>query len=123
VSNPNFPELSRAPALRTKTSTIDPTLRDPMENGMETTRAKFTRRRRKWSVTIDFLTNDDWTRLETFVQQDAVYGAQIFIFPDNRDPRNPQSLCVRFDPVPTYTDAGFVGTEFRQNAAFGLSEV
>jgi hypothetical protein len=123
VSNPAFPELSRAPSLRTKTATIDPTLRDPMENGMESTRAKFTRRRRKWQVTIDFLTNDDWTRLETFVQQDAVYGAQIFTFQDNRDPRNPVTLLVRFDPVPTYTDAGYVGAEFRQNASFGISEV
>lgn len=123
MSNPAFPELSRKPALRTKTSTIDPTIRDNMENGMETTRAKFTRRRRKWSVTIDFLTPDDSTTLETFVQEDAVYGSEIFTFADERDPRNLVTLIVRFDPVPTYTDAGNVGGEFRQNASFGLSEV
>jgi hypothetical protein len=120
---PAFPSLSRAPKLSTRTSTQDPTLRDPMENGMETTRAKFTRRRRQWNVSIDFLTNDDWNALETFVQEDAVYGANIFIFPDNRDPANPQSLEVRFATIPAYTDAGFVEDQFRQNCTFVIREV
>ena len=122
MSTPAFPTLSRAPSLRTKTTTIDPTLRDPMENGMETTRAKFTRRRRKWSVTIDFIPNADWLTLETFVETDSVYGAEIFTFVDTR-PATPETLTVRFETLPAYTDAGYVGTEFRQNCAFELGEV
>jgi hypothetical protein len=87
---PVFPTLSRKPALRTKTTSIDPTLRDPTENGMETTRAKFTRRRRKWAVTIDFLTLNDQNMLEAFVVNDAVYGANIFSFTDTRQPVGPE---------------------------------
>jgi hypothetical protein len=120
---PVFPTLSRKPALRTKTTSIDPTLRDPTENGMETTRAKFTRRRRKWAVTIDFLTNADLDTLETFVQTDAVYGANIFTFVDTRPLSGPVTLMVRFETIPSYTDAGFTETEFRQNASFEIGEV
>jgi hypothetical protein len=92
---PTFPTLTRKPALRTKTSTFDPTLRDTMENGMETTRARYTRRRRKWSVSIDMMTNADWNTLEAFVQQDAVYGALPFHFFDTRQPAGNQ---IAFDP-------------------------
>jgi hypothetical protein len=117
-----FPTLSRKPALRTKTSTFDPTLRDTMENGMETSRAKFTRRRRKWSVTIDFLTDADWLTLEDFVANDAVYGAEIFTFVDDRR-ATPEILMVRFSIIPSYTDAGFVGSGYVQNCTFELGEV
>jgi hypothetical protein len=120
---PQFPELSRAPALRTKTTSIDPTIRDSFENGMASSRARFTRRRRRWTVSLDFLTNDDVSTLEAFVQQDAVYGANIFIFPDNRDPANPQELLVRFEVIPAYTDAGWYVDQFRQDATFEIGEV
>jgi hypothetical protein len=122
VSYPAFPTLTRKPALKTKTSTIDPTLRDPMENGMETSRAKFTRRRRKWSVTIDFLSGPDWIALENFVINTAVYGANIFTIVDTR-PATPETLNVRFETIPSYTDAGWVWDQFRQNCSFELGEV
>jgi hypothetical protein len=122
-ANPTFPELSRAPALRTKGTTLDPTLRDSMENGMESTRAKFTRRRRQWTVAIDFLTPTDITTLDNFIENIAVYGAAIFLFEDLRDPRNPATLTVRFSVLPSYTDAGWVEGFFRQNTSFELREV
>ena len=121
--NPDFPELSRKPALRTKTSTIDPTLRDTMENGMETTRAKFTRRRRQYSVSIDLLTPADVQLLEQFVENIVTYGALPFIFFDHRDPTNPLQLLVRFSVLPAFTDCGWVAGFFRQNCTFELREV
>lgn len=121
---PTFPELSRSPALKTKTTSLDPTLRDAMENGMSSSRAKFTRRRRRWTVAIDFLTNDDAAALEDFVTRVAVYGANIFIFPDNRNPSGPDtSLYVRFEVIPVYTDAGWMQEEYRQNCTFEIGEV
>ncbi len=120
---PTFPELSRKPALKTKTTSLDPTLRDPMENGMVASRAAFTRRRRKWSVTIDALTPNDVAALEAFVMEDAVFGAQMFFFADTRDPRNPQQYLVRFDVIPSYTDAGSIEGEFRQGCSFEIGEV
>lgn len=122
MSYPAFPTLSRKLALRTKTTSLDPTLRDPMENGMETTRAKFTRRRRTWDVAIDFLTNADVTALETFVVNTAVYGANIFTIVDTR-PASPVTLTVRFATIPAYTDAGWMVGEFRQNTTFSIREV
>ncbi len=120
---PSFPDLSRAPALRTKTSSFDPTLRDTMENGMVSTRARFTRRRRSWDVEIQFLTNDDWRALEQFVQVTVVYGAGIFFFTDRRDAQNPAQLTVRFSKIPTYTDAGWIQNQYTQNCTFSIEEV
>jgi hypothetical protein len=120
---PTFPELSRSPTLRTRGSTIDPTLRDTMDNGMETTRAKFTRRRRQWSWGIDFLTNEDVEALESFVLNIANYGANIFLFQDPRNQDNPQTYTVRFSVIPAYLDAGWIDGEYRQNCTFEIREV
>ena len=121
---PSFPDLSRQPALKTKTTSVDPTLRDEQSNGMESSRAKFTRRRRTWATTIEGLTNDDWRTLEQFVTSDAIqYGAGMFYFLDTRDPTHPEELLVRFSKIPEYTDAGWIEGELCQNAAFELKEV
>jgi len=119
----DFPTLSRKPALKTRESTIDPTLRDSLENGMETSRARFTRRRRQFDVSIEHLTPADKTTLEDFVETDAVFGALSFNFPDNRDPANPVSLNVRFSTIPSYVEAGNEEGVFRQNCTFQIREV
>lgn len=118
-----FPNLSRKPSLKTRGSTLDPTLRDSYENGMESTRARWTRPRREWQVSIDHLTPADVDTLETFVAKQAVFGAVQFGYPDSRDPQNPRVYTVRFSTLPAYTDDGSVEGEFRQNAQFGIREV
>ncbi|HSU19902.1 MAG TPA: hypothetical protein VLI45_09195 [Acidobacteriaceae bacterium] len=118
-----FPKLSRKPALKTQAKTLDPTLRDSYENGMESTRARYKRRRREWNVSIDFLTPADVTVLDNFVENLAVYGANSFTFPDNRDPKHPQSYVVRFSTLPAYADANNIEGEFRQNCTFAIREV
>jgi len=119
----NFPRLSRKPALKTRGTTLDPTLRDSMENGMESTRARFTRPRRQWEVSIDALTPADARKLQTFVELEAVFGANPFLFRDNRDPRHPEQLTVRFSTLPAFVDAGSIASEFRQNVTFTIREV
>lgn len=118
-----FPELSRKPALKTHGVTIDPTLRDSYENGMESTRARYTRRRRQWDVSIDMITPQDYATLDSFVENLAVYGANFFGFPDDRDPTNPQVYRVRFATIPAYVDAGNIEGQFRQNVTFTLREL
>ncbi len=119
-----FPQLSRKPALRTRGTTLDPTIRDSYENGMESTRARYTRPRRQWDYAIDFLTPADVRRLQNFVEKKAVFGALPFIFPDPaRDPSTPSYPNVRFSTLPSYTDAGNVDGQFRQNCAFQIREV
>ena len=114
---PPFPELSRAFALRQVENPVDPTLRDPMENGMETTRARFTRLRRSFSVALDLLTADDKTALDTFYQTTVVYGALPFLLADPRNAENPQTYTVRFSTLPKYSDAGWIAADTLGNAA------
>lgn len=94
-----------------------------MENGMETTRARFTRRRRQWTVTINFLSQGDMLKLENFVSLTVNYGANIFYFTDTRDPYRLQVYTVRFSKLPEYEDADWVADSFRQNCTFELREV
>jgi hypothetical protein len=117
----NFPELSRKPALKTKTTTLDPTLRDSYENGMESTRARYTRQRRQWDVQIEALTPDDKTALDNFVRLQAVYGAVRFFFPNPLD--KDDVWTVRFSTLPSYQDAGNIEGGFRTNCSFQLREV
>jgi hypothetical protein len=121
VSTP-FPTLSRKASLKTRETTLDPTLRDSYENGMESTRARYTRRRRQWDVTIDHLTPADIALLDSFVTTVAVYGAQIFTFPEYRF-YNPAGYQVRFSALPAYSDDGNVEGQFRQNCTFQIREV
>lgn len=119
----NFPRLSRKPALKTRESTLDPTLRDNYENGMVATRARYTRTYRKWGVSIDFMTPADKRRLDAFVEKKVKFGALIFLFPDVRDPKHPENYKVRFSTLPAYIDTGFVDGYYRQNCTFELEEV
>jgi hypothetical protein len=121
---PHFPRLSRHPALKTKGDyALDPTLRDDMANGMETTRAKFTRLRRQYTVTFENLTNADVAALRDFVENVAVAGANIFWITDNRDRTNPKQLMVRFSKLPSDDDAGWVQDQLRQTCMFEVREV
>ena len=117
-----FPTLSRKPALKARETTVDPTLRDSMENGMESTRARYTRQRRQWDVSIDMLTPADKAKLNTFVVDVAVYGANFFGLTDYEDPRHPV-YRVRFSTLPSYVSAGNVEGEFRKNCTFTVKEV
>lgn len=106
---PPFPELSRAPSpLEGDETPIDPTLRDPMENGMESTRARFTRVRRTFTVSIRYLTFDDKQLLDDFYQTTVVYGSKAFQYTDTRDEENPRTYLVRFASLPKYAPAGRV---------------
>jgi hypothetical protein len=118
-----FPTLSRKPALKTRGQTLDPTLRDSYENGMEATRARWTRRRRQWDISIDLLTPDDMSALENFVEA-VQYGALNFLFADPRFPTEQHTTYnVRFSTLPSYSDAGSVEGEFRQNCTFSIREM
>jgi hypothetical protein len=124
MSYPTFPELSRAPASKTKAGSVDRTLRSEAENGMVQTRPRYTRRRRTWSVTIEYLTPADVATLDEWVANVAVDGANIFLFPDPySDPHNPSTYTVRFSTIPAYEDAGFLAGLPRQTCKFELAEV
>ena len=128
-----FPELSRGFALRQTEAPVDPTLRDPMENGMETARAKWTRNRRTFQMSIDLLTETDKLALDTFYEDCATgsgFGSLPFLITDPRYQQNPQTYTVRFATLPKYSDVGWVGGDpqgnpagYRWNVTFQVREV
>jgi hypothetical protein len=118
-----FPQLSRKPALNTQGTLLDPTLRDSYENGMEATRARYSRPRRQWDVSIKALTPDDVDTLQDFVTNVANFGAVNFTYTDERDPRNPRQYNVRFSSLPKYTDGGNIKGVFCQDCTFQIREV
>lgn len=123
---PPFPELSRSWKLSQTEAPVDPTLRDPYENGMESTRARWTRNRRTFAMSIDFLTGDDKAALDAFytdMTTGSAFGALPFVVSDPRNMENPQSYVVRFASLPKYIDAGYVEGEYRFNATFQVREV
>lgn len=116
-----FPQLSLKPALKTKERTLDPTLRDPMENGMEATQAQWTRLRREWDVTIALVTVADKRLLRDFVTE--VTGAVEFLFVDEADPTDPETLTVKFATLPSYTDRDNTRNGKRFDCMFTLREM
>jgi len=120
-----FPDLSRRPAIKTRTGlAADPTLRDPMQSGAEATALQFPRARRQWEVTIEHMTWDDVQALDDFVRLTACYGANPFFFPDNRNPKNPLQLAVKFSVCPSYTDSTALDENgaITQTVAFQIRE-
>ena len=124
VSYPAFPlaSLSRRPALMTGEEPLDSTLRDPMENGMQTARIKWTRERRKFPVSFNYFTPADKLVVDAFVQT-VQQGALPFTFTDPRDKTGATVYTVQFSVIPKYRDAGWVDGFFRQNMSAELTEV
>lgn len=127
---PSFPEISRAFSLKQSEQAVDPTIRDQIENGMETSRARFTRLRRTFSMAIDLLTADDKAVLDLFYQSTVAYGALPFLVTDPRNLESPQTYLVRFASLPKYVDAGWYngdgkgnGPQFRYNCNFQVREM
>lgn len=101
-----------------------------MENGIETSRARFTRTRRTFSMAVDLLTADDKAALDLFYQSTVVFGASAFLVTDPRNLENPQTYLVRFASLPKYVDAGWIGADtkgngaqFRWNCSFQVREM
>lgn len=101
-----------------------------MENGVETSRARFTRVRRTFSMSLDFITADDKAALDVFSQATVVFGALPFLVTDPRNLENPQTYLVRFASLPKYVDAGWIGgdgkgnsAQFRWNCSFQVREL
>jgi hypothetical protein len=131
---PAFPELSRAFSLKQSEDPVDPTIRDSYENGMESARARFTRRRRTFSMTIDLLGEADRLALDAFYTSmvegaGAGFGSLAFNVTDPRYIITPQTYLVRFASMPKYMDAGWIGADaetpagFRWNVSFQVREV
>ena len=90
---------------------------------METTRPRWTRNRRTFSMTISLITPADKALLDSFytdMSAGSAYGALPFTI---SDPRNAATYTVRFATLPKYVDAGWAENYFRYNVTFQVREV
>lgn len=103
-----------------------------MENGIETTRARTTRFRRTFSMSIDLMGEDDKLALDGFMRDmktGAAGGALPFLISDPRYQANPQTYLVRFASLPKYVDAGWIAADpltpagYRFNCTFQVREI
>jgi hypothetical protein len=129
-SYPLWPQLTRAFSLKQSEQTIDPTLRDNMDNGMETTRARFTRSRRTFNVALDLLTGTDKLTIDNFKNITVNFGALPFLLCDPRNAENPQTYIVRFATMPKFVDANWIAeddqgnaAQYRYNCSFSVREI
>lgn len=141
-----FPSLSRESQPSTVLKFEDGTISDPMESGVVSTRPRFPRIRRTWSVNYRSLTQLDLVQLDQFVQLFAKVGAGSFYFPNQvrnggmeiapgpgsddlvdgwlrRDPIVPLNWTMRTEAA--YTNTGFqsiyVSIDAGQDIPVGLS--
>jgi len=73
----NFPTIA-APRYPLETLLEDAIIRSQFENGVEQTRARFTRRRTGYSLKWSRMTATDFTSLETFYNTTTAGGALAF---------------------------------------------
>jgi hypothetical protein len=75
---PSFPDLSRAPSFDTSRKLEDGVLRSQKESGYVTTRPRFTRQRRIFSISWKNLSADDVAALDQFESSTLAGGAYAF---------------------------------------------
>jgi hypothetical protein len=129
---PAFPDISRAFSVDQPEDPLDPTLRDSMENGIETTRARWTRNRRTFSMSLSLLTEDDKAAIDTFytdMRGGSAYGALPFLVTDKRYLESPPAYLVRFVTLPKYSGPVWIDNDgthaaaYRWNCTFQVREV
>lgn len=84
----DFPTLTMTPSYPLNESEEDNQIASPTEAGYKITRPRFTRARRKFIITYEFLTPTDKATLETFYRTSCNYGASLFNW------THPESLTV-----------------------------
>jgi len=75
-----FPTLSRGVSFENYTNkiSVDPTLRNEMENGLVKTRPRFTTTKREFHIGYRYLPAADVTLLKTFEETTVIVGSLTF---------------------------------------------
>jgi len=102
-----FPVLE-APSAPLDVTYEDNTIRSNLENGMEVTRAKFTRRRRSWaSVKWTSMSAADFAKLDNFYRNITGGGGDMFTW---TLPTTRESVTVRFSGAPVVSYGSILST-------------
>jgi hypothetical protein len=102
---PNFPELDKKPDVNLVQSYNDGTISNPMESGLEITRARFTRIRREWQVSYRNVLQSDFDALDKFILNTVLGMAGSFNW---RNPKTGEVVLVRFSQLPSPAEAGYI---------------
>jgi hypothetical protein len=115
-----FPTLSKAPSVAIERDFEDPTIRDEMENGLVSTRPRWSRVRRAFRVPYVGISPNDAQLIEDFIQEmKGGSGAFVFTLPDTGE-----SVTVRFAKggLPRISQLN-TANGIRYNCSFALEEV
>lgn len=93
----NYPTLSRNPSYPIEEESENMIIKDSSEAGYETSRPRFTKRRKTWNLVYNALPIADKTSLDNFFIGDAAYGSAIFSW---TNPADSASYNVRFSSPP-----------------------
>lgn len=116
MATENFPTLSRDINYIGYEETLqeDPTLRTSPEDGVVITRARKTANKKKFSFSIEYLTDADKTLLETF-QDTVMVGSETFNWTRWKQSNSTAFVCRLTAPIRFYlmpTDSSKWGASF-----------
>lgn len=115
-----FPSLSINPVYPISESREDSTIKSDQEAGYQITRQRYSRVRKKWNLTYQYLVDADYTALTTFIDVTVKGGADMFTW---THPITSVSYNVRFENPPVIKAVSrFNGTTI-YSADISLTEV
>lgn len=115
----SFPTLSLNPEYPLKEDREDAVIRTPMEGGYQVTRRRFTRTRRKFTLTYKNLVAADVVLLRTFYDTTTAGGSVSF---DWTNPADSVTYVCRFS-APLSFSLDLYGDEYRYSTEIILEEV
>ena len=110
--------LTQTPIVNEEIAAFDPTIRSRYEGGYVSTRARFTRMPRRWSVKYEWMTTTNKGTLQTF-EEARVVGSESFTW---TNPMDSTSYTVRFFEPVRYTPTPSTNFQY-WTVEFTLEEV
>ena len=102
----NFPSNIKAPAYPFECEYENNSLISKFEDGSQQSRRKFTRSRRRWTLTYNHIPRSDYITLMNFISQTVAFSSKIFnwINTDSLDDSTPEVVEVRVTNVGKWTN-------------------
>lgn len=91
-----FPDI-QAPNYPFKVKPEDNSMKSTFEDGSVQARRKFTRSRRKWTLTWNSLPQSEFDTLDTFVRESACFSANSFTWTNPADGKQYEVYVSNYD--------------------------
>lgn len=109
MANIYFPTNIKKPAYPFKCEYENNSIISKFEDGSQQSRRKFTKSRRKWTLTYNHIPRSDYLTLMEFISQTVSFSAQAFFWvnTDTEDDTNPEVVKVRITEVGEWENDAF----------------